>query len=376
MGLRVDVSELEIAVTDAEEIVGRFAQAHVLAIEVGGEKETLVPPLDGTVGYQAYLRALWITERRESRWIGARRARVEHPGRPSIRQASVRPLGVVLFPEAVEASLLGFHRWRRWTRSGRLESAMKALVRSIFRWRRRLDMFRPYPQSHPPQGEFTEPSESVRLAEGDAVVGADNTRQPLLSKEAEEHLLRTRYGRTLERSAGEQIAGMQIHHRQRIAVAARPSAQAELALEVGRPDHIGLERPRSAGIKSCVFGGVTSLLRSNEIGSFKELADRARRRPVRIGLALREQIPDRLRAVERVLAPKSDDALCHFRCNPVRMRKPRARPVRESLKAFLPEPPEQLVSSLLADAEPLTYRHDGLGTVQARLDKCNSFGHG
>lgn len=372
--LRVDMSELESAVADAEEIIGRLAQTDVLAIEIGREKEALVPPLDGTVRYQAHVGALGITQRWEARWIQAGRARVKRRGRSSIRQASVRPLGVVLVSEAVEASLLSLHGWRRrWTRRSRLESAMEALVRSVFRWRGRLDVFGPDPQSHPPQTELTEAPEGVGLAEGDAVVGADDTWQPLLAKKSDEHLLRTRYRRTVERRAGEQVAGVQIHHRQRIAVAARSSAQAELAFEVSRPDHIRIKRARSSGVKSGVLGGVTSLLRSNQIGSFQEHADRARRRPVPVRLALNEEIADRLGTVQRVLAPESDDPLRHFRCNPVRMRKPGPRPVREALEAILPEPPEQLVPGLLADTEPVTNRHDGLGTVQAPLDECNSF---
>jgi hypothetical protein len=88
----------------------------------------------------------------------------------------------------------------------------------------------------PPHAELREAAEGAG-GEGLAVVGADPLGQPIGAEEPLEDLLGGLQQRTLEPVAGQEIAGVGVLDRERIAVAA--IAQAELALEVDRPDHIG-----------------------------------------------------------------------------------------------------------------------------------------
>jgi hypothetical protein len=83
----------------------------------------------------------------------------------------VRPLGVELFPEGVEAVLLLQAVHARRTDGFLLERAMHALVAAVLLRRARLDAFDLDAEPQPPDGKLGEGEERVGAAEGDAVVG-------------------------------------------------------------------------------------------------------------------------------------------------------------------------------------------------------------
>jgi hypothetical protein len=99
-----------------------------------------------------------------------------------------------------------------------------------------LDEFGADAEPEPPDAELREAAEGTG-GEGLPIVGADPLGDPVGAEEPLEDLLGGLEQRTLEPVTGQEIAGVGVLDRKRVAVAA--VAQLELALEVDRPDHIG-----------------------------------------------------------------------------------------------------------------------------------------
>jgi hypothetical protein len=108
VGVGIEVSELERAVGDGEDVVLSLGEAYVVSCEIAREKERLASPLDTATSIdQPYEGALGVDERWETGWIGARGRGVEMCRRSVLWETLVRPVVVVLRSEAVESLLLG-----------------------------------------------------------------------------------------------------------------------------------------------------------------------------------------------------------------------------------------------------------------------------
>src|SRR5262245_39427364 len=94
-------------------------------------------------------------------------------------------------------------------------------------------------QTQPPHVELREPV-NAGGGERHAIVGAKGSRQAILAEESVEDRTDTHPLSREQPVTRQQIARVLIGHRQRIAI--EPIARAEVALEVGRPEIVGLRR--------------------------------------------------------------------------------------------------------------------------------------
>jgi hypothetical protein len=108
LGVGVEVSELERAVGDGEDVVLSLGEADIVSGEIAREKERLASPLDvaGSID-QSYEGVLGIDECGKTSWVRTRGRGVEMCRRFVLRETLVRPVVVVFCSEAVESLLLG-----------------------------------------------------------------------------------------------------------------------------------------------------------------------------------------------------------------------------------------------------------------------------
>src|SRR5215216_818095 len=126
---------------------------------------------------------------------------------------------------------------------------MKSLVSSVLTWPARPYVLWLDPKPHPPEGELAQSSDRIMLGERNSVIGSNHAWQAVLSEYPCELPPGLVNCSGLEPFEAEDEAGVQIHHRQWIAVFPRPSAESELAFEVSCPDQIGLTRLGERGVK-------------------------------------------------------------------------------------------------------------------------------
>lgn len=145
----------------------------------------------------------------------------------------MRPFGIVLGNEVVEAFLLLDDVGTRWAGGFTLEREVHALVAAVLLRMARLDALDGDAEPQPPDRELRQVEQAVRAGEGQAVVGADGVRQAALEEEplkgCDDRLLARRF----HGFAQEQEARGVIGDGERITPAS--IAELELALEVGRP---------------------------------------------------------------------------------------------------------------------------------------------
>src|SRR2546430_16312271 len=182
----------------------------------------------------------------EPRTVRTRRRCIAALGR-RVAERFVWALSIVALAEAIEAALLRREmRLRRARRRG-FEGLVHPLVPAILLGMRGLDQLGPNAESHPPHRERRQSAQRIggkRLP----VVRAD----PLGEAVAPEYALEGRPaafgGGPEQAAAAEQEPRRAILHGERVTVHAVRSA--ELALEIGGPDRVGLLHRRAGGAPS------------------------------------------------------------------------------------------------------------------------------
>ena len=230
--------ELERAEVHGPDAVIDFFQAHVRPRADGGDIDPVVVPANAAVGTDVPdLEAIGVLQQGESLGHRAWRGRIGGRGRLQI-QGFVRPFGVELLAEAIEAPLLSGEAPRRRARGLGLQGAMHAFMAAILLRLARFDQLGQNAQADPPGGEARESGQRVG-GKGHAIVGADALGEPELVKQPREHRFGLVYRGRVQRLAAQQIAAEAIGDGQGIAVPA--VAGFELAFEVGAPGVIGRE---------------------------------------------------------------------------------------------------------------------------------------
>ena len=122
--------------------------------------------------------------------------------------------------------------------------------------------------------------------------------------------------------------------------------------------------------------GVMSPLWANEVIPLQDIADRARCRPVRIRLSLRQDVSNRLRAVVRKPSLYRQDVLDHLGSDPEGVREASARVVANAGDAIFSESPQPLMAGFLANPVATTEFNDRLFAFEAVEYKSQLFRHG
>ena len=213
------------------------------------------------------------------------------------------------------------------------------------------------PEPEPPDAELGEAAESTG-GKGLAIVGADALREPIGAEEPLEHLLGGLEQRTLEPVTGQQIAGVGVLDRERIAVAA--IAEAELAFEVDRPDHIGAS---DRGLRPA---WVSADLRSPAAGHAavpdQDAMDGRGGGHLRRGMSLEEELVE-LAGAPAPMLTELEDLADHCGCRGMRALLGPMRAVGETVGAELGIAVEPFVAGLAADAVTPAELGEGGGGV-------------
>src|ERR1700693_1131258 len=168
----------------------------------------------------------------QSLWKGMGRAPVQLCWSASFTQAAMRPLFVVLPAETIEGALLRAQGAPGRLGRGRFEGAVHPFMAAVLLRLARLDALRHDSQLEQPHRQLTESPERD-AGEWNAIIGADRTRQSIVT----EHRFETGPGAVALGSrqplATEQVAAVVVADRQRIAALA--VAEPELALGISAP---------------------------------------------------------------------------------------------------------------------------------------------
>lgn len=202
-------------------------------------------------------------------------------------------------------------------------------------------------QAEPPHVELGEPVNPGR-GKGHAIVRADRPGQPVLAKEPLED--RT-HPVTLHREqavARQEIPGVLVGDRQGVAVEA--IAGAEVALEVGGPQIVGLRGGRRHDARVLVLAPAPPLLHQPPPG--EQIPGRADGRPGHAGMPRREPVQELGGPPARMLPARRTDQGRDLRRDAVRtvMRGPAA--LLQPLPAGFVEASEPLVPRLATNAIP------------------------
>ncbi len=108
---------------------------------------------------------------------------------------------------------------------------------------------------------------------------------------------------------------------------------------------------------------------ANQVMPLQDVADRARRRPVRTRISLRENITYCFWAVFSKSSLYGEDIFDHLRSDPERVREPSSRAVTNAADAIFSESPEPLMTGLLANPVTTTELDDRLFAFEAVEDK-------
>src|SRR5262245_59649679 len=265
--------------------------------------------------------------------------------RHHLTQRLVRPLLVVVNPEALEPLLLLGSRRRRRLGGQSLQRTMHALVATVVLRARRRDIARFDAEPQPPHRQHRQPARS-RRAERCTVVGTYRRGQPDLRKNPLARGLDASQRRRHDPHV-EQIPARRIRDRQW--VAATPVARAEPALEVDRPFLVG-----AAGRYNHLALRDRPPLPPPPLHQARTLQDVAHgrgRRPGQRRLLLRKPRLDLLRPEMREPMPDRDDALRHSRRR--RMRAARHRMAQLLKPPLIPPPPTPQPDVKRLPADPI-----------------------
>ena len=122
--------------------------------------------------------------------------------------------------------------------------------------------------------------------------------------------------------------------------------------------------------------GVMSPSSTDEVVPLQDLTDLASCRPMSIGLSLRQDVSNRLRAVVRKPPLYRQDVVDHLRSDPERVGETSTRVIANAVDAIFSESPQTLMASFLANPVATTEFNDRLSAFEALKDKSQLFGHG
>lgn len=168
------------------------------------------------------------------------------------------------------------------------------------------DALGPNAEADPPDRERGEAAQRAGHAERDAVVGADHARQPMLLETALALHLGRRARGAREAGDGEDVAQVEIGEGEGITV--RAGGEAELALEVRRPDivgHVGRGQPRRVRPDGPLPPRAAP--RHDAPGALEQRGDRARRGPRARGLLTPQHVAQLARAPGGVRVAERED---------------------------------------------------------------------
>jgi hypothetical protein len=229
----IDAAEQDVAEVNRPNPIVDFLEAHGMLLQGVGEKEQPLLQANGArVGDTLDEKVAGVFDRRQRARVGPRGGVVQRGRRP-IAQGLVGPFIIVETAEGIEGALLGGQaRLRRPTRLP-LERLVHALVGAVLL---RVGGQNPLvldAESQPPDVQLRE-AVNAGGGEGHAVIGANRAGQAILAKESIED------GAYAPSSGGEpavarqEIAGVLVGDRQRVAVDRVPRAKWPLKSAVQR----------------------------------------------------------------------------------------------------------------------------------------------
>ena len=205
---------------------------------------------------------------------------------------------------------------------------MHPLVRAVLFGVTGYDAFDPDPEPNPPPRQPRKSCQAGR-SERTAIVRQDRSRQSVLTEDALECTARVRPFARRICIAGEQIAAHMIDNRQRVTVAV--IAEEELSLVVDCHQVVRFNWLAAHAQRMC--GRRTAFAWLHQVCSVKNVAGRARRRPLDVRMQLRESSNDLPRSHMWESATKRGDLLGHLVARSMRNVQRRTRPIDES---FIP----------------------------------------
>jgi hypothetical protein len=267
-----------------------------------------------------------------------------------VAESLVGPLGIELFAEGVEEALLGSGIGGRWAGRLGLEGLMHPLVAAVLLGVGGLDQFGADTQTDPPDREPGEAADGGGGGERVAVIGADSLGQAVDAEDPLEILLR-RDGRRRElRSAAEQVSAEAVGHGQGVAVKA--VASLELALEVGRPELVGIGALGGgpAGVRE--VASAAAIL--DQPQAFEDVTGGAGRGKPQVGLPPGQPQNQLAGTPVRVLLSSLGQGFHDLRISSMRAMPRRPTSVLQPRHSILPKPPKPLVPGHPADPVALT----------------------
>ena len=261
----------------------------------------------------------------------------------------VRAVVIIIMAPALKAALL-----RGEIGGGRagnlgLQVAVHALVRAVLLGRGRVHELDLDALVYPPDAQARQPAQPIG-GERAAKVAANNLRQPGLSHEFLESAQRVFILLVWLRAAREDVMTITITYSERVATLG--VAEVEAALEVNRPDVIGLRWHGQAVVEGAIRPGIAPAWRAHGVAS-QNLADGAvRGRVFDAVLELQEhlQLP---RPPSAMQAPFGEDELLNINIGAMRAG---VRPVAtrlQALEAIERVAGQVFIAGLAADAELL-----------------------
>ena len=251
----------------------------------------------------------------------APRRRSMDGGRRDLAQRLVRPLVVVLAPERIEAALLRRHRRAGWERGLLLEGEMKPLVAAVLLRLAHVDVLGPDAELDQPGAQLAQWPGAHR-AERRSVVAAEVLGQAVGPEGPLEGALDGYERRMGQGAAAQRRPTESVCHRQRVTPG--PVADAEVALEVHRPNHVRGGRMRERRGPGRQPPALTP--GPDQAFALEQLADRARGGEIPLRLVRSEPGRELARSPRRMLAAERHQPRRHLvRHSPgVRVRAPRA----------------------------------------------------
>src|SRR5690606_19481055 len=266
-------------------------------------------------------------------------------------ESLMRPLLVELFPEGIEASLLGCEGRLGRSRALRLKRSVHPFVTAILVGPRGLNALMLDAQLHPPDAKLAEAAEAM-THERSAVVGGDRPRQSIATKGLRQRPLGSdQRGRRL-RFTQQQKSARRVADGERIAIDSLQ--EPELTLIIGAPDVIRFGRFQRAGSRmACRAASATRL---HKLLAVEQVTHRTGRRKRWGKLRMLACHPGQnlSRSPGRVCLTYLHQQLGHPDVHPLRAPLRGSGAIREAVEAIHPIALEPFVPILTADPVPGT----------------------
>ena len=282
----------------------------------------------------------------------------------------MRSFVVEFILEAIELALLAVHvrAWRE-RRLG-LHGLVHPLVLAILLWTCGQDALVLDAQADPPDVELREPVDACR-GERDTVVGADRAGQAIFAEGAVEDRKDVHDLRREQPVTRQQVAGVQVGHRQRVAVDAISGL--EVPLEVGTPDVVGCRGHGRHHTRMQVGAPSTAFL--DEATPCQQVARRAHRGQDHGWEARLHPLQDLPWSPGRVTTASVADGVGHHRLDTMRTRLRCPTAIVEPVPPFLLEALDPLVARLPANSVAVAELSHAIQAKPQVLDELFSLFH-